>query len=84
MKNQKYRRWANDTFPVIERIDERWDLVATPNGPAMTDGDTLSIIDTIFSDTQDVMILKRKAQSAWRKYAWPLVKANFYPKEEQE
>jgi hypothetical protein len=78
-ENLKYRRWANDVFPVIERIDDRWDLIATPNGPAMTDGDTLSIIDTVFIENQDVMILKRKAQAAWRNYAWPLVKENFYP-----
>jgi hypothetical protein len=39
----------------------------------------MSSIDTHPDDSREMMRLKMKAQAAWREYAWPLVKENFYP-----
>lgn len=73
------RRWWDIEYPVIARLDEKWDLIAHQNGPAMTDGDTLSSIDTHPDDFRETMLVKMKAQAAWREYSWPLLKAEFYP-----
>ena len=39
----------------------------------------MSSIDTHPDDSREMTVLKMKAQAAWREYAWPLVKVNFYP-----
>jgi hypothetical protein len=73
------RRWWDVEYPVIARLDEKWDLIAHQNGPAMTDGDTLSSIDTHPDDFRETMMVKMKAQAAWREYSWPLLREGFYP-----
>lgn len=73
------RRWWEIEYPVIARLDDEWDLIAHQNGPAMTDGDTLSSIDTHPDDFRETMMVKMKAQAAWREYSWPLLKEGFYP-----
>lgn len=73
-------RWWDTDYPIIARLaDNTYDLVAHPNGPALCDGDCMSSIDTHPDDSREMMVLKMKAQAAWREYAWPLVKGNFYP-----
>ena len=76
---RRVRRWWDVEYPVIARLDEKWDLIAHQNGPAMTDGDTLSCIDTHPDDFRETMMVKMKAQAAWREYSWPLLKDAFYP-----
>lgn len=74
------RRWWDTDYPIIARLaDNTYDLVAHPNGPALCDGDYMSSIDTHPDDSREMMMLKMKAQAAWREYAWPIVKENFYP-----
>ena len=73
------RRWWDIEYPIIARLDEKWDLIAHQNGPAMTDGDTLSSIDTHPDDFRETMMVKMKAQAAWREYSWALLKEGFYP-----
>jgi len=74
------RRWWDTDYPIIARLaDNTYDLVAHPNGPALCNGDCMSSIDTHPDDSREMTVLKMKAQAAWREYAWPLVKVNFYP-----
>ena len=74
------RRWWDTDYPIIARLNHNtFDLVAHPNGPALCDGDMMASIDTHPDDSRELMKLKMQAQAAWREYAWPLVKGNFYP-----
>jgi hypothetical protein len=77
------RRWWDTDYPIIARIDDVNDLIAHPNGPALCDGDYISSIDTHPDDSRQMMLLKHKAQAAWREYAWPRLKSNFYPQNDQ-
>jgi proteasome lid subunit RPN8/RPN11 len=74
------RRWWDTDYPIIARLNHNtFDLVAHPNGPALCDGDVMIAIHTHPDDSRELAELKMKAQAAWREYAWPLVKDNFYP-----
>ena len=67
-------------YPIIADMgDEAFDLIAHPNGPAITDGDLIAVIDIHRDDSEGMKELKMKAQVAWRKYAWPQIVTVFYP-----
>jgi hypothetical protein len=73
------RRWGDTDYPGIAHLTPPFDLVAHPNGPAITDGDWISVLDIHPDDPEGQQAIKREAQEAWRKYSWPLLRANFYP-----
>ena len=73
------RRWGGTDYPVIARLTKPYDLVAHPNGPAITDGDWISVMDIHSDDTPDEVKIKSEAQMVWRLFSWPLLRDKFYP-----
>jgi hypothetical protein len=73
------RTWNGTSYPIIANLTHPFDLIAHPNGPAITDGDSILVIDIHDSDSDDAIIIKQQAQKAWREYSWPLLSGNFHP-----
>jgi hypothetical protein len=75
-----------DGYPIIATIEAKgaggggpWHLVAHRNGPAITNGDWLSVIDPHPGDTPRAAELKRKAVRLFREWAWTKLVGEFYP-----
>ena len=76
--NDTFRSWGGTDYPIIARLTKPFDLVAHPNGPAITDGDWISVIDIHPDDPESQQAIKREAQKAWRKFSWPLLRSKFH------
>ncbi len=68
-----FRFWGDD-YPVISELTGGWSLIGHPNGPAICDGDYISVIDIYTCDSWQIQAIKREAQSAFRVWAWPKLK----------
>jgi hypothetical protein len=73
-----------DGYPIIATIDTTeigapWKLVAHRNGPAMTNGEIISVIDPHKDDTPRAAELKRRAVRLYREWSWPKLVGEFYP-----
>ena len=79
MSTAPTRNFLDTAYPIIAHLTPPFDLVAHPNGPAITDGDSICVIDTHDSDSDAEITIKQQAQKAWREYSWPLLSGNFHP-----
>jgi len=77
------RSWGNTDYAIIARLTPPYDLVAHPNGPAITNGDWFSVIDIHPDDSDKEKAIKREAQEKWRIFSWPLIKSKFFPPNKQ-
>ena len=76
----RLRKWGGKQYPVIIRLKhDTFDLIAHPNGPAITDGDYLGTFTTYEDDTLEMLEVKRLAQDAFAAYAWSFLRGEFYP-----
>lgn len=67
------------SFAVIKHLEGNFYLIAHPNGPAITNGDFLSVIDPYRDDAADLLRLKWLAIEAFREWAWPQLVQQFFP-----
>jgi len=65
--------WGDD-YPKLADLSGGWKLIAHPNGPALCDGDCISVIDIHPADSEEMQAMKREAQEAFREWAWPQLK----------
>ena len=75
----KTREWGGTHYPIIARMTPPFDLIAHPNGPAITDGDLISVIDYHPDDSEQLKKVRNEGAKAWREFSWPLLKKHFYP-----
>jgi hypothetical protein len=70
---EKYHFWGDD-YPLIKKLDGPWVLICHPNGPAICNGDTIAVIDSHDYESPEMGLIKRKAQTAYREWSWPVMK----------
>jgi len=63
--------WAGTACQKIAALGKGWHLIAHPTGFAITDGETLSTLDIQTDEPPAFADLKRRAQEAFRQWAWP-------------
>lgn len=68
-------RWCGDEYHKIADLGDGWALIAHPNGPAISNGDAISVIDIYDGETIGPREIKLRAQRAFREWAWPRLKA---------
>lgn len=75
--------WFGHEYPIIAPLPEfpGWHLIAHPNGPAICDGDNLSVLYTHGGDTEDAIRIKAAAQIAYIQHTWPHIKPQFFPED---
>jgi hypothetical protein len=84
--NSHTLKWFNHEYPIIASLKDfpGWYLIAHPNGPALCDGDTISVIDIHPSDLEHQILIKTVAQRAYREFTWPKIKPDFFPNDQVE
>lgn len=83
---QGVRTWYGTTYKIIDHVHEDWDLIATSNGPAITDGGTIATIDLYPSVMEqehpcdmELRLIRMRAQRVWLAHSWPLVRDKWFP-----
>jgi hypothetical protein len=66
--------WGGDDYQKLADLGEGWALIAHPNGPAISNGDAISVIDIYEGESLALRSIKLRAQEAFRKWAWPRLK----------
>lgn len=66
--------WCGDDYQKLADLGEGWALIAHPNGPAISNGDAISVIDIYEGESLALRSIKLRAQEAFRKWAWPRLK----------
>ena len=67
-------RWCGDDYQKLADLGEGWALIAHPNGPAISNGDTISVIDIYEGESLAPRSIKLRAQEAFRRWAWRRLK----------
>lgn len=66
--------WGGDEYPLIAHLGDGWALIAHPNGPAISNGDTISTLDIYEGETLAPRLVKIRAHRAFTAWAWPRLK----------
>jgi hypothetical protein len=70
MDGQKLPRasWDEIAYDKLADLGNGWSLIAHPNGPAITNGEMLSVID--IHENDELAAIKNRAQQAYRQWSW--------------
>jgi hypothetical protein len=60
--------WDQTAYDILADLGDGWSLIAHPNGPCITNGDILSVID--IHENDELAAIKKFAQEAYRQWSW--------------
>jgi len=60
--------WDQTAYDILADLGDGWSLIAHPNGPAITNGDILSVID--IHENDKLAAIKKLAQAAYCQWSW--------------
>jgi hypothetical protein len=67
--------WGGDEYQKLADLGDGWALIAHKNGPCISNGDAISVIDIYDAEPLVPRQIKMRAQRAFREWAWPRLKA---------